>query len=131
MRIENLTIIEKPYISDKNKAGEEFKTQRGKKYWKIAMKTDLYKNEWLTGFIWENTDPMFNLKSGDQLSVIIERNGNYLNFRIPRKMDYLEMRLENLENELKELKELITTPDERIVKNEAPDMSEDISNVPF
>lgn len=123
--------ISRIYISDKSKDGKEFITEKGKKFWKIAIQTEdpKYKGEYLTDLIFDEDDIRFNWKAGQQVNIVVERKGQYLNFSMPDKFDYLEARVEALE-------EFVKTPDERMVKhNTMEELEDEIKNeedlIPF
>ena len=100
MKIETLTIT-KIFINHESKTGEKFVSAKtGKKFWKIAIQVDEqdYKGEYLTDLIFEETDERFEWKTGQMINVIVSRNNQYLNFKLPKQIDYLEMRIEALEN---------------------------------
>ena len=97
MKIEQV-IIKQIYINNKDKAGKEFISQKtGKPFQKIALKTAEYSNEYLTNFIFNPDDPQLTWKIGDKVSVIVEKNGQYMNYHLPKRIDYLEQRIESLE----------------------------------
>ena len=127
MKIEKLTLT-KVYVNDKDRAGKLFITDKGRKFWKIAVQSEQYKNEYLSCLIFDENDIMFSWKPGQEVKVILERNGNYLNFKKPMQLDYLEARVEALE-------EFIKSGDKRLVKDDVPmDKAEDdidLSEIPF
>lgn len=58
--------------------------QWGKKYWRVAIQTDVYGNRWLSAFIRNPEDPVLNWKEGDRVDILTEETeGGYLNFRLP------------------------------------------------
>ena len=126
MKIENLTIT-KIFINHESKDKKPFITDKGKKFWKIAIQVDEdYKGEYLTSLIFNEDDERFNWQVGQQISVIVERNGQYFNFSIPTRLDRLEIRVNELE-------ELIRTPDERTIKepHEYPEDDTKVEDIPF
>src|SRR3990167_9738353 len=126
MKIEKLTIT-KIFINHESKEKKPFITDKGKKFWKIAIQVDEkdYKGEYLSSLIFNEDDERFNWQVGQQISVIVERNGQYLNFSIPTRFDRLEIRVNELE-------ELIKTPDGRMIK-EPEEIDDEIKaeNLPF
>ena len=126
MKIENLTIT-KIFINHESKDGKKFITDKGKNFWKIAIQVDEqeYKGEYLSSLIFNEDDERFNWQVGQQISVIVERNGQYLNFSVPTRFDRLEIRVNELE-------ELIKTPDGRMIK-EPEEIDDEIKaeNLPF
>lgn len=90
--------LQKIYISDKDKAGNQLISKKtGKGYWKIAIKTNIHGDTWLSDFINFQDDPRFNWKEGDEVIIATEQHGQYLNSKIPSRLDFLEQRIERLE----------------------------------
>jgi len=104
MRIEKLTIT-RVFVNDKNKEGLPLLTKAGKPYRKIAIQTQEYGNEYLSSFIFEPGDEKLNWKSGQTISVIVEKNGQWFNFRMPTNSDYQEIRMESLEKRIEALED--------------------------
>lgn len=86
--------ITRTFVSDKSKDGVPFVSKMGKPYKKLAIKTTEHGDKWLSGF--QNRDNE-NWKEGDVVDVIIEKNGEYLNFSTPKPEDKLASRLSALE----------------------------------
>src|SRR3990167_6748240 len=120
MKIEKLTIT-KIFINHESKEKKPFITDKGKKFWKIAIQVDEkdYKGEYLSSLIFNEDDERFNWQVGQQISVIVERNGQYLNFSVPTRLDRLEIRVNELE-------EIINTPDGRYIKEHREYPEDDI-----
>lgn len=96
--------ITRVFISDKKKDGTPLIDKNGKAYRKIAIKCDKYGDKWLSSFINRQDDDMNSWKEGDVVNVEVEENGDFLNFRVPTKLDLLESRILKLEKEMLELK---------------------------
>lgn len=94
--------LTKVFSSDKNKDGQEFKTKDGKKFWKMAIKTQELGDEWLSClFFDEGRMPQWS--EGDQVAVEIEESNGYKNFRIPTKYDTLMAMFNELDQRLRKL----------------------------
>lgn len=91
--------LTKIYISDKNKAGEPFISKRGLPFKKIGILTE-GNSIWAYGFIFNDDSPMLKWKEGDEVDIVIEQNGQYTNFRLPRKEDMILGRLDFLEQKV-------------------------------
>lgn len=91
------TILTKLYITDKNKEGKPLTNKYGKPYQKIAIKTELTKDEWITGFINSDKDVRLGWKEGQQIIIKITENGQWKNFEVADRIDLLEARVEALE----------------------------------
>lgn len=98
MAIEKLTITEIT-INSKSAAGVDFVTKKGKKFKQIIIKVNesKYASERLSDLIFDEEDQRFLWKLGYVVSIIVSRNGNYFNFSVPNKFDYLEERVEEIE----------------------------------
>ncbi len=91
------TILTRVYLTDKNKEGKPFVNKFGKPYKKIAIKTELTGEEWLSSFIHAEKDERLSWKEGQQVIIKITQNGQYKNFEVADKIDLLEARVEALE----------------------------------
>lgn len=73
-------------------------TKNGPKQ-KVGIKTNMHGDQWLSAF----DDRGFiaqKAKEGWSGPIIVDQNGNFLNFRFPTKTDYLEERISRLEEKL-------------------------------
>lgn len=58
---------------------------------KIGIKTDAYPEKWLSAFETKfNTKALRQLKEGQVAELVVTQNGDFLNFRLPSKIDYVE-----------------------------------------
>lgn len=101
--------VQKIYISDKKRDGSPLVSKQGKPYKKISIKTAEYPDKWLSGFY---SDDMRDWSEGDTKDVIVEQNGDFLNFKLPTKTDGLEERVRILEGQIKVLQAFIKGQDE-------------------
>lgn len=116
--------IKKIYINDKSKDGKPFVTRDGRPYKKIALKTEEYPDKYITGFHNDTTELW---KEGDKVSILIEENGQYLNFKLPNKTDELEGRVKVLEGQVKVLQALLMGRGEAVQAEPAMD----VDTIPF
>lgn len=93
--------INKIFKSDKKKDGSEFKTKAGKKFWKVGIITDKYPEKWYTAFAWAADDEVMGLQEGDERKIVLWQDGDWLNFKLPTRLDELEARVEALETTLR------------------------------
>src|SRR3990167_5987541 len=107
MEITKVKII-KCYISNKSKDGKPLITSLGKPFHKIAIQTDKHAG-YLTHLIFNQDDPTLQCKEGMEAEIIAWQEGDYKNFKLPTRLDKLEIRVNELE-------ELIKTPDGRHIK---------------
>jgi len=120
--------ITKIYRSFKDKEGNELKTKDGRSYERVAIKTVEMGDKYISGFGGEWNQ---NWKVGDQVQIIIEPKGEYLNFSKLTEIDLLNARVEKMEKEIEELKKFVLTPKNESEKlsandNEFPDDADDI-----
>ena len=106
----NLTLVR---ITDSNKQGQPYVTKTGKNAGKpfkmIAIKCDAYKDQWLSDFIWDAQDTKNLWKVGDQVQIIVEKNGNYLNFHKPLEREMTTTAIEDLTKRVAALERWITS----------------------
>lgn len=117
--------ITKVFKSDKGKDGKAFVSKNGKPFWKVGILTDRTGEEWYSTVSFRNDSAEMNLKEGDEVAVIFETNGQYKNFKIPSRLDLLELRVQALENGT-------TTPrvTDSDTREDYPD-GPDPANIPF
>lgn len=104
--MEKLT-IQKIWRSDKDKQGNSYVTQDGRPYTKVALITKEYGKEYVRGF---GNEKNAQWKEGDIVEVMVERNGQYLNFKMPKEKDVLLERIEKIEEEIKAIWERLYEP---------------------
>ena len=99
--IEKITLT-KIYISDTSKDGKKlsFTSKKNNQqifYTRIAIQCNQYGTEWLTGMILDPMDVRRAWKEGFEVTISVERKGQYLNFQLPSKLDILEERVAKIE----------------------------------
>lgn len=114
--------ITKVFTSDKSKDGKPFVTKKGKPFWKVAIKTDKYPEDWMSALAFEADDAEMQLNEGDEVKIIIETNGNYKNFKLPSRLDQLEERVVKLE-------QLMQAKTAGLVQDTTPPITDD--DLPF
>jgi hypothetical protein len=65
-----------------------------------------------------NLEKIEELKEGDEITVSVEQNGDYINFKLPSKTDMLEGRVDVVEKDVNLLKEQVFEIEVRIEKIE-------------
>jgi len=100
--MEKITLT-KVYRSDKDKQGKPFMTKDGRPYTRLAIQSQEYGSQWLSGF---GNKMNFNWKEGDVVEVDIEKvekdGKTYLNFSTPNIWDEIraiKQRLDALEEQ--------------------------------
>ncbi len=120
MNIEQVKLT-KIYINDTKKDGTKLIDRSGKPYKKIAIQTDKHAG-YLSDFIFNQDDPKLQWQVGNEVEIIVTMNGDFKNFKVPTKFDKLELRVEALEEFVKN-----GSKDERIVKhNTLEELNKDI-----
>lgn len=123
-------IITKVFKDNKSKDGKALIAKNGKPYWKVAIKTDKTGDVWYSSIVFKEDDRIMKLETGQETTLILEENGDFKNFRIPTKLDYVEARVVRLEQAMKqvvtELKKVISTQSQGKTStgDKIPDFSE-------
>lgn len=89
--------LTKIYINDTKKDGTKLVDRYGKPFRKIAIQTDKHAG-YLSDFIFREDDPKLQWQVGDEVEIIAYQNGDYKNFKVPTRLDRLELRIEALED---------------------------------
>lgn len=118
-------ILTQVYITDKDKQGNKLVNKWGKNYKKIAIKCNEYEQKWLSSFVSSDFDPRNAWKTGQTVKIVIEEKGEYLNFKLPDQLDYIDERLRAVEEVVfpKQEKKIEDIP---IIEPEL-----DLSDIPF
>jgi len=82
-----------------NKEGKLYMTKMGKPF---EMCNILIKEtqKWASSPIFDRDHDAYGWKEGDKVELVLEQNGQYLNFKVPTRLDKLELRLEAIEKKL-------------------------------
>ena len=78
---------------DRSKAGVVFKDKNGKQRYNISFQCEEMQGKWISGFSYDANE----LEVGKQYNLVIEQNGNWLNYSFPRKPS-LQQQMEELGN---------------------------------
>lgn len=133
MAIEKLTISKIAKFTTK-KDGTPLKTKAGKPYTSIRIQALEHGEKWLSGFGGSWND---NWSEGDQVSVDVTQNGEYLNFSKVDTESVLLGRVEELEKTVAQIKAVLKPiyeewqREQEVPKDDYP--TEDINpdNIPF
>ncbi len=95
-------------IFDKDKEGKPLtykdkNTGAMRRYKRILIRSDDFEGT-ASGFIGSPADPKNAWQAGMEVSINLEKNGQYLNFSEPSRLDLLEARIQTLEEEMKKMK---------------------------
>lgn len=71
---------------------------------KVSIKTQENGDQWISTFNTKGTD---SWNEGDNVIVVISRNGDFLNFRVPDRVDYLR-------HEVEKVKKFVGYKEERV-----------------
>lgn len=83
-----------------DKAGNPLKSKDGKPYTKVSIKTKETGDKYVGGF---GNKANEGWKIGDVVDIIVEKNGDYLNFKLPNKDDAQNERIAKLESRVMKL----------------------------
>jgi len=106
--IKNIT-IKSVRIADKKSDGTEYVNKSGQKFWMAFLETECHISA--TKYL----DSKFGIKDkeiiekwqvGDNVTVVIEKVGDFTNFNVPKKTDLLEERITVLENRMNKMAKL-------------------------
>jgi len=92
-------LVLKVFVADKNKDGSPVMSF-GRPAKKVAIKVDndKYAGKWIYSYPTSRADdPVLQIKEGVNIKVIIWMKDQWLNFRLPKKIDELEDRVSALE----------------------------------
>jgi len=80
---------------------KEGQTRDNKPYQMLGIKTDAHGEQWLSCFINQiNRDRLTQIKAGDVVELVVEKKGDFLNFKLANNFDRLEARVLALEEHL-------------------------------
>ena len=94
--------LTKVFVSDKNRDGVEFKDKNGRKFWRMAIRTEQTGDTWHSSLYYKEEEiPQWN--DGDEVTLILEKSGDFNNFRAPSRLDVLEQRVNALQIRVEKL----------------------------
>lgn len=96
-------IIAKVYINDKSKDGKPLIDRNGKPYKKVAIQTDIHGQKWLSCLSYREDDDVRQLVVDQSAEIVVEQNGEYLNFKLPSRLDLLEAALGDVQKRVSKL----------------------------
>lgn len=98
-------IITHHFVNDKNKDDVPFKTKKGEPFNKVTIKVapnskspKEWDDKYISGLSFNATDGCLAWKPGDEVDILVEKNGEFWNFKTPSKLDLLESRVKVLES---------------------------------
>ena len=97
------------YISDQKADGTKFIDRNGKPFQRIAIKTNVHGDNYLSSFIFQPNDPKLQFKVNDQVKILVWQSNGYWNFDLPDKNERLNMRIDELEKRVAALEVNKTT----------------------
>ena len=95
--------ITKIYRSNKDKNGNLLTTKDGREYTRLAFKCVEHGDKWVSGF---GNDANASWAVGDDVDVVIEESGQYVNFKMPSNKVSPED-VKNIWEEIEKLKQEI------------------------
>lgn len=124
--------ITRVHVSDTKKdTGQKYVDKTGRPFSRVGIQTEQTGDTWYSTLSYRETDRERSLKEGDVVELILETNGDFKNFKLPSKLDQLEVRVAELERRLngepaKQTAEPLTTewppeePSQEIVPDDIP-----------
>lgn len=98
-------IITSHFVNINDQKGKPLKTTTGKPYKKVVIKVNKdeanpqeYDDQYLSCLVFRDDEECLTWKPGDEVDIIVTKNGNFFNFRVPSRLDRLEMRVKALED---------------------------------
>lgn len=113
--IEKLTLTKISFMDQRD--GKQLISKTGKPYTMVfieaadGVKYSMYADHTMGA---KKLEIAQSWKEGDVVEVNLTQNGQYLNFDIPSKQDYLETRISRLELDVRDLKDLV----KKLIDNE-------------
>lgn len=128
--------ITKIYTTDKDKAGNPLMSKQGKPYTRMSVKAKEYGEKWISGF---KNQQSAEWKEGDEVDVIIEEKGEYLNFTTPKAEDKTASEISLLKTMLGGLNHRVSQLEEKVFSGarpqkdtlEYPDDDINVEDIPF
>ena len=87
--------IKSIFVNEANKDGQPYVDKRGNKYKRVKLVLEDGRSPSALAY---GSEAFLSWKSGDEVEVVIEQNGDFLNFSLPEETDMLEERLKVLED---------------------------------
>ena len=141
-------ILTSHFVNDKNKDGKPFRTKDGKPFKKVTIKVNKtdgdpkeYDDQYISSLVFNDDDRSLFWQVGEEVDLVIEKNGDFWNFRQPSKYDLLESRVKVLEDFMKgdlpaedikrEKEEEDEYPDIVTANDDFEDVPPDDEDIPF
>ena len=98
-------IITSHFVNDKNKDDKPYMTKANKPFKIVNIKVDEdpknpkeYDGKYLSCMAFNPEDDWLFWEVGDEVNILVEKNGEFWNFKRPSKLDILENRVKILED---------------------------------
>ena len=126
-KLEKLDVL-KVYISDKKRDGSPIVDFKGSYAQKVSIKTKQYPDKYLYSYpISRKDDLTLKITDNTSLKVMVWENNGFMNFKLPSRLDLLEVRIKELEDAVFEKETAITgngvpefTPEELTGQGDMP-----------
>ncbi len=125
--------IKKVFTTDTDKKTGNKLTFTSKKdgkqvaYTRIGIMTAEYPDRWIGSMATNTNDPVLQIKEGQTIEATVTESGNFLNFKLPNRLDLLEARVAVLEDQARGGAKYHNTPptrkDAEIVESDYPDFN--------
>ena len=132
-------IIVNHFVNDKNKDEKPFLTKDGKPFKKVTIKVaedskrpQEYDGKYISCLVFKDDDACLQWQSGDYVDILIEKNGEFFNFRQPSRIDILESRVKISEKKIEVLEAFMGNGSvKEEVDDELPELEENSEDIPF
>jgi hypothetical protein len=107
--------ITKIYRNTQDKDGNPLTTRDGRPYEKVALKVERFGDRYVSGF---GNPHNKDWQVGDEVDIIIEEKGEYLNFIMPGSKKAGEAQLGMIVEEIQKLKERVKALEDKTTSDE-------------
>jgi hypothetical protein len=97
----------------KKDTGEKFRDKNGKPFWRVGIQTDKTGDDWYSTITYDAKSREMQLSEGQEVELVFEEKNGFKNFKLPSKLDLLEIRVTELEKKLG-MADMELTPDEQM-----------------
>lgn len=114
--------VVKVFTSDKKKDGTPITDFNGRPARKVSIRTEQYPAKYLYSFpSSKQDDPIFFISERSTIQAIVWENNGFMNFKLPTRLDLLEVRVKELEDAVFETEKTETKPAPKEENEDLPD----------
>ena len=128
------------YTTNKDKQGNALMSRNNKPYTRMSIQCTQYGTQWLSGFQNQSNQ---NWKEGDEVEIIVKKDGQYMNFEVPKIEDKvnsqvgeLSAKMDAMNSKLNAIWEVLKSNQPQVQKKgpetiEYPDEDINPESIPF